>query len=616
MKAPRPPRIVDFDPTLEVPEFLVVPTVAAAEGREIFRRAEGCVERIVDAAEPEPLGDLGVELRVLAGLEAGDEAGSDAVRAGVAFRRSWIGEQAVEDLAAGLRVVVPARARRQVDSLAGGPGDLEERCRLLEVVAEIGVEQLVRRGAEGARGGDSAQSLEAHDRQALAVVPFTAAVEQAEDPVGVLVAAGEPQFLGQAGRGRRVDQGCVEGVDRRRKAERRTGDAGEKSGRVSHDEHVAVRGRRDRGEGVAVGQADLDLHVGEQELVRVGLLELREELALAEVHRRSGRRVGVGQDVEGVDAVPAVHRDFLEHHPRRDRHVLAGLEAHGPAGAGPLAGVHVLVDAQVRLHRVHETAEGRVVGGDPHRRGVADGNVDRDLRAAAVAAVAYRVEGELAEPFRDPDLRLVRDVADGARERPGAEQGALGPAQDFDPRHVEQVDVRHEERHRDDRLVEGDAHLLLDPGLVADDLSRGDAAHRDLALAGAEVLHGEPGHVGGDFLQVVRAAASQDICRRGDDGKWNLLEVLLALAGGHGEFLGEGLTGRLDFGCFCFLCRGRGAESAPEDGERKRQRGRQGGRSSHRSAVYGSQPVWLGCGRLLPGHGRRCGSSSLPHCSP
>ena len=210
------------------------------------------------------------------------------VRVDPSSESAGIGEQAVEDLAAVLLVVVPAGARRQIDPFAGGPGDLEERRRLLELVVQVGVEELVGDRAEGARGGNLAHGFEAGDRQALAVVPFAAAVEQAENPVGVLVPTGQPQLLGQAGGGRRVDQGSIQGVDRLRKADRGAGDASVEGGRVAYDEHVAVRRRRDRGEGVPVVEVDLDLQIGKQELVGGWLLELGEELALAKVHGGGG----------------------------------------------------------------------------------------------------------------------------------------------------------------------------------------------------------------------------------------------------------------------------------------------------------------------------------------
>ena len=65
-----------------------------------------------------------------------------------------------------------------------------------------------------------------------------------------------------------------------------------------------------------------------------------------------------------------------------------------------------------------------------------------------------------------------------------------------------------------DRLVEVDADLLLDARLVAHDLAGRDAAHRDLALAGAEVLHGEAADVGGDALDVLDAALAQRLLGR------------------------------------------------------------------------------------------------------
>ena len=44
-----------------------------------------------------------------------------------------------------------------------------------------------------------------------------------------------------------------------------------------------------------------------------------------------------------------------------------------------------------------------------------------------------------AEAAANAELWLVRDVADGARQRAGAEQRALRPAQHFETRYVEQV---------------------------------------------------------------------------------------------------------------------------------------------------------------------------------
>ena len=64
-----------------------------------------------------------------------------------------------------------------------------------------------------------------------------------------------------------------------------------------------------------------------------------------------------------------------------------------------------------------------------------------------------------------------------------------------------------------DAFVEIDADLLLDARLVADDLAGGDAADRDLALAGAEVLDGEAGDVAADVLERLRIGALDVLLR-------------------------------------------------------------------------------------------------------
>ena len=105
------------------------------------------------------------------------------------------------------------------------------------------------------------------------------------------------------------------------------------------------------------------------------------------------------------------------------------------------------------------------------------------------------------EPSSAVELGLVGDVADGAADRPGPEQGALRAAQGFDAVEVEQIDVRREQRQRDHAFVEIDADLLLHARLVAGDLPGGDAADRDLALARAEILDGQAGDVAADVLE-------------------------------------------------------------------------------------------------------------------
>ena len=94
-----------------------------------------------------------------------------------------------------------------------------------------------------------------------------------------------------------------------------------------------------------------------------------------------------------------------------------------------------------------------------------------------------------ANPFVTPSSGWLRDVADRARQRAEPNSVPCGPRSTSTRLDVEEVEVRREQRERDDRLVEVDADLLLHAGLVAHDLAGRDAAHGDLALAGAEVLH-------------------------------------------------------------------------------------------------------------------------------
>ena len=164
-------------------------------------------------------------------------------------------------------------------------------------------------------------------------------------------------------------------------------------------------------------------------------------------------------------------------------------------------------DAEVGLHRVDVAGDVVVVRGHAQRR---------PCRRAGTLKPSFTLPPTLPPPTALPptspkyllhaELRLVADVAHGAGERAGAEQRALRPAQHLDAADVEQVEVGREEREGDDRVVEVGADLLLDARLVAHDLAGGDAAHRHLALAGAEVLHGEAGHVRGHVLDVVDAA--------------------------------------------------------------------------------------------------------------
>ncbi len=115
----------------------------------------------------------------------------------------------------------------------------------------------------------------------------------------------------------------------------------------------------------------------------------------------------------------------------------------------------------------------------------------------------------------------------------------MGAAEDLDAVGVEKIEVRREQGHRDQRLVEIDADLLLDARLVARDLSRGHAAHRHLALARAQVLHREAAHVRRYVLDVGGPAHAERLFSRGCHGEGNLPDQVLALHGGDRDLLRE-----------------------------------------------------------------------------
>src|SRR5205823_15066295 len=81
-----------------------------------------------------------------------------------------------------------------------------------------------------------------------------------------------------------------------------------------------------------------------------------EELALAQRHGRARGREWVGEDVESVDTVPAVHLHVLVDNPRGEAEAPAWGDPEGGPHAAALATVDVVVDLQIGLHRVHPAA--------------------------------------------------------------------------------------------------------------------------------------------------------------------------------------------------------------------------------------------------------------------
>jgi hypothetical protein len=184
-------------------------------------------------------------------------------------------------------------------------------------------------------------------------------------------------------------------------------------------------------------------------------------------------------------------------------------------------------------------------------------------------AALQDVEVGLDRTVIDLQPRLIGDVADGAADRPRAEQRALRTTQGLDPVQVEQVDVGREQRQRDHRLVEIDPDLLLYPGLVADHLPGRDAADRHLALARAQVLDRQAGDVARQILQRHRAGLLDVGLALGVDRERHVQDRGVALGGRDDQFVDRvGLPGDGD---------------PRQDGGRQGDRRRQGGRGQQRA---------------------------------
>ena len=75
--------------------------------------------------------------------------------------------------------------------------------------------------------------------------------------------------------------------------------------------------------------------------------------------------------------------------------------------------------------------------------------------------------------------------------------------------------------------------------MIADDLAGRNAADRDLALPGAEVLDGEAGDVRRDVLERLGTAIAELRLGRRGHGDRHILDRLLALARGDDHLLGH-----------------------------------------------------------------------------
>src|SRR5258708_3171834 len=137
-------------------------------------------------------------------------------------------------------------------------------------------------------------------------------------------------------------------------------------------------------------------HGPKEKLVGERFLELRKLLSRPERHGWSGRRVRIGQDVEGIDPVPAVHFHFLIDEAWRDSEAPVRLDANGDPCTSPVAAVDVFVDREVGLYRVHPAAEVITVAGDPGRRLSAKRHVEAELGVVAGRAVVDLTDADFA----------------------------------------------------------------------------------------------------------------------------------------------------------------------------------------------------------------------------
>src|SRR6185369_11689171 len=102
-------------------------------------------------------------------------------------------------------------------------------------------------------------------------------------------------------------------------------------------------------------------------------------------------------------------------------------------------------------------------------------NVEGAFGAVTKISALSDVEAAFELALEGLELWLVGDVTDRATDRSGPEEGTLRPAQRLNAVQIEQVEVRREQRKRNDAFIEVDADLLLHARLVTYDLAGGDA---------------------------------------------------------------------------------------------------------------------------------------------
>ena len=170
-------------------------------------------------------------------------------------------------------------------------------------------------------------------------------------------------------------------------------------------------------------------------------------------------------------------------------------------------------------------------GREAHRGVGAQRRIERCAEGTAGRAPGCPLRRRIGERLEGAELRLLRDIAHRARLGARAEQRTLRSAQHLEAIEVKELQVRREQCDRNRRLIEIDANLLLDAWLVADDLTRADAADGHLALTGTEIGDRQAGDVARKVDDVAGAGIADLSLARRCHGERHVLQARLALLG-------------------------------------------------------------------------------------
>ena len=434
--------------------------------------------------------------------------------------------------------MVVTKAAGQAEPLGGRHGRFAEERQLIQPVGKVREEQRVRGRAQAARR-NSAQILEPGDRHVLAIVAVRAAEERAGHPGRASAATGDAHLLRPHPGGGGIVQRCIQRVDTLVEPEASAGDARRQCTGISNHQQIAIGVRRDRCEPQILAKVVLEIHVPKHEIVGELFVQLRKLAPVAERDCRPRRGERIREDVVIISAIPTVHPNVLVGDARGDGELRSRRDSRSGPKSGPKAVVDVLPHREVCLKGVDKAGNPVVVRHDAYGRFVSERRIEAELAIQSGVAAFHASHTEFSKRLLDLQLWGIRDIAHGAGQGSGAEERPLRSAQHFDTPRVEEIEVWGEQRHRDDGLVEVDAHLLLDSWLIAHDLARGHTAYRDLALSRAQVLHRQSADVRGHPFESLNAAHAQCFFSRRRDRERHVENRLFALGGGDRHLFGQ-----------------------------------------------------------------------------